>query len=47
MPALGAVRHGAGVEGGLNGRPESKLLLPGAEDFRKSLWPILQEGRGE
>lgn len=47
MPAPGAVRHGAGVEGGLNGRPESKLLLPGAEDFKKSLWLILQDGRGE
>lgn len=28
------------------GGQESKLLLPGAEDFTKSLWLILQEEEG-
>lgn len=41
------IRHGEEVEGGLNGRPESKILLPGAEDFRQFLWPTLEQRRGE
>lgn len=37
--AQGAVRHGPGVEGGLNGRPEIKATASGRRrSFTKSLW---------